>query len=105
MQKHQLAVGVPLFPTSAEGLSPAKKSWLKINSSLASLIKAWLIQALSSLSLEGTRRRYALPEQESKCEEDMESLKWGSSDKEGHIVDRVKFQNNSSLEKSRCSVI
>lgn len=105
MQKHQLAVGVPPFPTSAEGLSPAKKSWLKINSSLASLIKAWLIQALSSLSLEGTRRRYALPEQESKCEEDMESLKWGSSDKEGHIVDRVKFQNNSSLEKSRCSEI
>lgn len=77
MQKHQLAVGVPPFPTSAEGLSPAKKSWLKINSSLASLIKAWLIQALSSLSLEGTRRRYALPEQESKCEEDMESLEMG----------------------------
>ena len=81
MQKHQLAVGVPPFPTSAEGLNPAKKSWLKINSSLASLIKAWLIQVLSSLSLEGTRRKYALPEQESKCEEDMESLKWGSSDK------------------------
>ena len=82
MQKHQLAMGAPPFPTSVEGLSPAKKkSLLKINSSLASLIKAWLIQVLSSLSLEGTRRKYALPEQESKCEEDMESLKWGSSDK------------------------